>query len=140
MHRGQTLIELVTALATVACMAAIAGPRIRDASDRAAVRAARLTVLSTVALAREEARNRSAPVALAIDAARARLVVVTRGGDPLLGQPVGDESSVALHATGDTVRFAPSGAGYGVSNTTITLERGNAVDSIIISRLGRVRW
>jgi hypothetical protein len=39
------------------------------------------------------------------------------------------------------VVFGPTGMGWGVSNTRITLQRGSQVETITVSRVGRVkRW
>jgi hypothetical protein len=32
------------------------------------------------------------------------------------------------------------GLGYGVSNVTVTVRRGSIVDTLTMSRMGRVRW
>ena len=38
-----------------------------------------------------------------------------------------------------TVLYGPSGRGWGASNTSIAVTRGRWVDTLFVSRLGRVR-
>ena len=48
---------------------------------------------------------------------------------------------VTLTATRPEIRFYPNGMGFGAANTKIILRRGDAVDSLTTSRLGRLkRW
>lgn len=142
MRTGSTLVELVAVAATLALLLAIASPRVAALRDGAAVHAATVTMRTALAAARDEARNRAAPVVLALDAGARRVVVLAGAGaarDTILVQPLGAELGVTLESTGDSVRFAPSGLGYGVSNTTIVVRRGGAADTLRVSRLGRVR-
>lgn len=140
MRTGSTLTELVAVTALLVVLLAVAAPRIAALRDGAAVHAASLAVRSALGAARDEARNRATPVVLALDAGTRRVVVLAGGArDTVLIQPLSDELGVTLESTGDSVRFAPSGLGYGVSNTTIVLRRGAAADTLRVSRLGRVR-
>jgi hypothetical protein len=46
---------------------------------------------------------------------------------------------VSMVATRDSMAYLPSGLGYGAANMSVFLERGDRLDTISISRLGRVR-
>jgi len=142
MRVGWTLTELVVVVVVLGLLMGTTAPRLAALRDRAAVRAAAAVVRSALAAARDEARNRAAPAVLALDAAERRVIVLAGSGtsrDTVLVQPLAPELGVSLERTGDSVRFAPSGIGYGVSNTTIVLRRGDAADTLRVSRLGRVR-
>jgi 23S rRNA (cytidine1920-2'-O)/16S rRNA (cytidine1409-2'-O)-methyltransferase len=59
--------------------------------------------------------------------------------DTLLDLPLGARYGIALSSTRDSIAYGPTGRGYGASNTTITIRRNGAADTIVVSRLGRVR-
>ena len=46
---------------------------------------------------------------------------------------------VTLSATRDSMAYAPNGLGYGASNLSIIVRRGAVTDTVVVSRLGRVR-
>jgi hypothetical protein len=46
---------------------------------------------------------------------------------------------VSLGATRDSMSFDARGLGRGAANLTVAIARGTARDSIVVSRLGRVR-
>ena len=50
-----------------------------------------------------------------------------------------DAHGVRLGATRLELRYTPNGLGYGASNTRLTIGRGRSADTVIVSRLGRVR-
>ena len=49
-------------------------------------------------------------------------------------------SGVALSGTGQPVVFDPAGLAMGVSNRTITVTKGRAVRTVVVSRLGRISY
>src|SRR5437879_9379421 len=46
---------------------------------------------------------------------------------------------VALEVSNPVVVFGPTGMGWGASNTKIVLRRGSQVETITVSRVGRVK-
>ena len=46
---------------------------------------------------------------------------------------------VRLSATRDSAAYGATGVGYGGSNLRVVVRRGTAVDTVVVSRLGRVR-
>jgi len=139
MRRAHTLPELVIVLVLIALVAAIAIPPLGETLTRWKMRAAVADLVNALVLAREAALVRGVTAVFAVDAARGE-VTVTCAGDTIARRAIAALHGVTLAATGDSVRYAPDGLATGVSNTTLTVARGMRVDSVVVSRLGRVRW
>jgi Tfp pilus assembly protein FimT len=139
MRRAHTLPELVLTLALLAIVAATVVPSLAATTARWKVRAAVGDLVNALVLAREAALARGAVASFVVDAARGE-VTVTCAGDTIARRAVGALHGVTLAASGDSVRYAPDGLATGVSNTTMLVVRGSLIDSIVVSRLGRVRW
>lgn len=135
---GHTLIELVIALAIVAILLSMAAPRIGALRDRASVRSAATEIAAILSSARRVAMLRSTGAMVVIDEGNAAASVIA-GADTVLAREVGSELGVRISATRDTVLYAPSGRGWGASNTSIVVARGRWADTLFVSRLGRVR-
>ena len=135
---GHTLMELVIALTLMAILLSMATPRLGALRDRAAVRSATTELAATLASARRVAMLRSTGATVVIDAGRSTASVIV-GADTIFTRSLGDELGIQLSATRDTVLYGPSGRGWGASNTSIIVARGRSVDTLFVSRLGRVR-
>ena len=135
---AHTLIELAIALALMAVLLSMAVPRLGTLRDRASVHSASAEVAAILSSARRAAMLRSGIAMVVIDEERAVATVVA-GSDTLLAHDMGSELGVQLSATRDTVLYGPSGRGWGTSNTSIVVARGAWVDTLFVSRLGRVR-
>jgi len=61
------------------------------------------------------------------------------GTDTLRKRELGLIHEVKLSATRTSITYSPTGMGYGAANLTLVIVRGNSVDSLFVSRLGRVR-
>jgi hypothetical protein len=46
---------------------------------------------------------------------------------------------VSLGTTRDSIVFDARGLGYGAANLTLVARRGSAAETLVVSRLGRVR-
>jgi Tfp pilus assembly protein FimT len=138
MPHGYSLNELVIALALFGVVIGALAPRVGALADRHAARAGAAELRAALAAARQVALLQSSVVAVVVDSARGTVTVVAHG-DTVLAHPLRAELGVQLGATRDTVRYGPSGRGYGASNTSLIVRRGAAADTIIVSRLGRVR-
>ena len=138
MRTGHTLLELTVALVllTAGSLAmAKAGARYRD---RAAVLAARETVVSLLARTRREALA-SGGASLELEASPAAVVVRTRGARRA-GADL-DALGVAVQLPGArsriVVHYGPLGLGR-FANTTVTFHRGGATAGLVVSSYGRV--
>ena len=137
-RRGTTLPELVIVLVVVGILGAIAVVRASSLRDRLSVRAASAEVVSAFAFARRWAVTRASRTAVGIDTSDASLIVRSYG-DTVAFRRLGRSHGVALSATRDSMAYAPNGLGYGASNLSIVVRRGATADTIVVSRLGRVR-
>lgn len=137
-RRGTTLVELLLVLAVAGILTSVAVPSVHATADRLALRGAAQDVRLALAVARDRAVRLGEYVSFVADPAAGRVRVVA-GGEALFERAVTTHRGVLLTATRDSVTYAPTGLGWGAANTTIVLRRGARVDSIVVSRLGRVR-
>ncbi len=138
MRRAMTLLEVTVVLFVIALISAIGTPALLRRLDRARVRHATNEVISALALARTTAVAREAYVAVLFDASRAAVTVAERS-DTLLDRHLGDIYGVDLRSNRDSTTYAPTGLGFGAANQSVVIGRGAVADTVIISRLGRVR-
>jgi prepilin-type N-terminal cleavage/methylation domain-containing protein len=136
--KGFTLLELIVAMTIAGVVLALALPRLASVRDGYAVRGAVAELRASFSLARQSAIARRALVALAFDTA-AGVVRVRSAGGPILRSDLSASFGVRLSANRDSAVFDARGLGYGVSNLTVVVRRGNFVDTLTMSRLGRVR-
>lgn len=136
---GFTLLEVTAVLSVIAILFAIAAPHLAALRDNAAVRAAVGDAGTTFSLARQTAMARRAPVAVVIDTAAGELLVRSLAGTSMR-RSMRRSYGVALAANRDSVVYDPKGLGYGLSNLTLTVRRGSFVDTLTMSRLGRLRY
>jgi prepilin-type N-terminal cleavage/methylation domain-containing protein len=135
---GFTLPELLIALAVLAVLLALAAPALRRGTDAAHVRGARTEAVATLAVARQVAIARGTRSTLRIDTARARLLVLA-AAETVLVRDLRGAHGIRLAATRLELRYSPNGLGYGASNARLIVGRGASADTVVVSRLGRVR-
>jgi hypothetical protein len=73
-----------------------------------------------------------------VDEARGS-IRVEAGRDTLFHRALRDLHRVQLRASKDTIVYAPSGMGHGVSNSTIVVSLKARAETVTVSRLGRMR-
>ena len=137
-HVGATLVELTITFSVLGVLMAIAVPRSAHVVERLTVRAASQDVLFLIAAARNAATRRGDYASFVADPRTGKVRVVSNGVT-LLERAVADSRGVKLEATRESITFAPTGVGWGAANTTIVVSRGSRSDTIVTSRLGRVR-
>lgn len=135
---GDTLLELLVVLMVVAVMLALTLPRGRRVLDRITVHAAATDVDATLAAARALALAGHADVAVNIDSVSG-VLRVRRGTELLLARNIGSGHGVSISPTRDSLSFDGRGLGRGAANLSIVLRRRSAVETVFVSRLGRVR-
>ena len=137
-RRGYTLAELAIVVAILG-LVTIAGIRgLTHHLDRIAVRNAVDEAAGALARARDEALALHALVSVRIDTTDATVVLRT-GALRLALYAIGHEHGVTLATTRDSISFDVRGLGFGAANLTLVARRGTAVDTLVVSRLGRVR-
>ncbi len=131
--------ELVAVLVLTAIILGIAVPRVRFAAERAAVRGAVADVVTTLSTARQLAVSHGGGVSLAIDG-DAGTIRVLRQGDTVMTRTIGMTFGVTLRSSRDSLAYDARGLGSGAANLTFVVRRGTTADTVVVSRLGRVRW
>ena len=137
-RQGFTIVETTLVIALSSALAAISLPRAWSFIDRIEVRGAVTEVESMFSLARHTAIARGSPVSLDIDAAR-NIVSIRSGTEILRVREIGLAHGVSLSANRTGITYSPIGVGYGAANFSLIVSRRQAVDTIVVSRLGRVR-
>lgn len=132
------MVELAIVLTLISILAAIAIPAFGRQRDAAAVRRATQSLSDALAVARDVALAGVAPVAVELDAAAAS-ITVRSANDTIERHELGAMLGVSLHATRDSMAYGPDGLGVGAANLTAILRRGAAAETVVVSRLGRVR-
>ncbi len=138
MRRGLTLAELVLTCTFIGLVAGIAVPRAGAALDRLRLDQAGHEVAGALTLGRAAAIRRSDYAHVIVDEARGS-IRIEAGRDTLFHRALRDLHRVQLRASKDTITYAPSGFGYGVSNSTIIVSIGERAETVTVSRLGRMR-
>jgi prepilin-type N-terminal cleavage/methylation domain-containing protein len=137
-HRGTTVVELLVVLIVMSVLAAIALPLLHRSADRLAARVAIQETRSLFTFARRSAITRRLVVGVITDTS-AGAIIVRSGGMELARRSLRDRYGVRLTATRDSMSYDPRGFGYGAANLTIVARRGQGVETLFVSRLGRTR-
>jgi Tfp pilus assembly protein PilE len=136
---GITLVELCVVLTLVGIIASIATRQVSRYINRVAARSAIAEAATVVLRARDEAMAQRTPVSVRIDTTTAALELSARGV-VLSRAALGHAHGVLLSATRDSLTYDVRGLGFGAANLTMIARRGAAAESLVVSRLGRVRW
>lgn len=133
-----TLLELLLVVTIIGLTTGVAIPRTRHLLDTVAVRGAAGDAVAMLELARHTAMARGDRISVDIDSAPARLTM-RAGSDTLRKRDEKTIHGVRFAATRSPVVYSQLGMGFGVSNLTLVVTRGAAAETVIVSRLGRVR-
>lgn len=138
LRKGTTILELALSLSVITILSAIAYPRFGGLLDGIHVRGTATEIHSLFTAARHHAITRAERITVQIDTAASAITLVA-DADTLRARDFGDVHGVRLAANRSSFTYSPIGIGYGAGNMTIVIRRNARVDSIFISRLGRVR-
>jgi prepilin-type N-terminal cleavage/methylation domain len=138
MPRAFTLIEMVITLCILGILSAIAVPQAGRLLDGIHVRGAVTEIESLFSTARHIAIARSAQSTVDIDTA-ARSVYLSVGSDTVRKREIGAVHDVRLSASRVRMSYSATGIGYGAANLSVFVRRNASVDTVFVSRLGRLR-
>ncbi len=135
---GFTLLETLLVVTIIALITGVAIPRTRYLLDAIAVRAASEEVATILQFARHSAMTRGERISVDIDSAPAR-VTMRAGGDTIRSRNENAIHGVKFRVTRSAVVYTQLGMAFGVSNLSVFVTRGAAAETVVVSRLGRVR-
>lgn len=138
MRRAFSAIELTIVIGVVSVLSAIAMPAMTRLLDLMRVRAAVTQIESLFGAARHIAIARGSMASVEIDTV-ARTISVTLDGDTLRRGDIGTEHGVQLSTNRSSMAYSPTGIGYGAANLSVVVRKSSVADTIVVSRLGRVR-
>ena len=138
LRAGFTLPEMVVAVALIGLVCGFSLPPLHRAFDQIATRGAAREVMMALFTARAEAISLGVRIAVLFDEKTGRVMVVD-GRDTLMVRPIGATHGVTLLSTRDSMTYFPDGLGLGGANLSVILRRGSAVDTVLVSREGRVK-
>ena len=138
MRPAFTIFELTVTLCILSILSAIAVPRAGRLLDSIHVHGAAMEVESLFSVARHLAIARGTLATVDVDLAN-RSMYVSVDGDTVRRLELGTEHDVQLAATRTRMSYGPTGMGYGAANLSVVVRRNASVDTVFVSRLGRVR-
>jgi prepilin-type N-terminal cleavage/methylation domain-containing protein len=138
MRHAFTIVELTVTICILGVISAIAMPSVGNLVDRVHVRGAVLEIESLFSGARHIAIARSAQTTVDIDTVN-QAIYVSVGMDTLRKQAIGKDHGVRLSATRVRMSYSAAGMGYGAANLSVYVRRSSFVDTVFVSRLGRLR-
>jgi prepilin-type N-terminal cleavage/methylation domain-containing protein len=138
MRRAFTIIELTVTLCILGILSAIAIPWAGKVLDRVKVYGAAVEIESVFSAARHIAIAHAALATVEIDTV-AQSINVSVGKDTVRKREIGAAHDVSLSASRARMSYSATGMGYGAANLSVVVRRNSAVDTVFVSRLGRVR-
>jgi len=137
-RRAFTIIELTVTLCILSILSAIAIPWAGRMLDSVRVRSAGVEIESLFSAARHIAIARAAQATVDIDTA-AQSMSVSVEGDIVRRRDIGAAHDVRISANRVRMSYSATGMGYGAANLSVVVRRNASVDTVFVSRLGRVR-
>jgi prepilin-type N-terminal cleavage/methylation domain-containing protein len=138
-RRAFTVIELTVTLVILSILSAIAIPWMGGILDRAKVRSAVVEIESLFSAARHIAIARARQATVEIDPVE-QSINISVGSDTVRKREIGAAHDVQISATRARMSYSATGMGYGAANLSVVVRRNASVDTVFVSRLGRVRY
>ena len=138
MRHAFTIVELTVTICILGVISAIAMPSVGKLLDSIHVRGAVAEIETLFSGARHIAIARSAQTTVDIDTVD-QAIYVSVGVDTLRKREIGNDHGVRLSATRVRMSYSATGMGYGAANLSVSVRRSSFVDTVFVSRLGRLR-
>jgi Tfp pilus assembly protein PilE len=138
MRRAFTIFELTITLCVLSILSAIAIPSAGRLLDSIHVNGAAAEIESLFGVARHLAIARGALSTVEVDPVK-RVMYVSVDADTVRTLELGTTHGVQVSATRTRMSYGPTGMGYGAANLSVVVRRNASVDTVFVSRLGRVR-
>ena len=138
MTRGFTTIELLIVFCILSILLAISIPRGVELLDRIRVRGAANEIETAFGIARHIAIARAAQATVDIDGSAGKLYVSV-AGDTVRRIDLAAAHGVELTSNRVRMSYGATGIGYGAANLSVVVQRNGFADTVLVSRLGRVR-
>jgi prepilin-type N-terminal cleavage/methylation domain-containing protein len=138
MRAAFTMIELTITLCIMSILSAIAVPGAGRLLDSIHVNGAVVEITSLFGAARHLAIARARQVSVEVDTAN-RIIRLVSDGQSIREREIGRVHDVSLSATRVRMTYSATGMGYGAANLSVVVRRNGSVDTVFVSRLGRVR-
>ena len=139
MRRAFTIIELTVTFGILSILSAIAIPWMGGILDKVKVRSAAVEIESLFSAARHIAIARGTQTTVEIDPG-AQSINISVGSDTVRKREIGAAHDVQISATRTRMSYSATGMGYGAANLSVVVRRNASVDTVFVSRLGRVRY
>jgi Tfp pilus assembly protein PilE len=136
---GITLAELCLVISIIGLMTLIASRQLVLYLDRAAARSAVAEAASVIVRARDESIAQRTMTTVRVDTSSAALELRARGL-AFSRTALGHAHGVRLSSNRDSLVFDVRGLGFGAANLTMVARKGGAAETLVVSRLGRVRY
>ena len=137
---GFTVLELMVVICIAGLLASIWMPRAARLMDWITTQWALRDMTTALAVARHGAVLHATRARLTISADTLRIDRLEGAGwEPWWRRPGPASHGVLLQVSNPMVVFGPNGMAWGASNTTIIVRRGSHVETITVSRVGRVK-
>jgi Tfp pilus assembly protein FimT len=137
-RRAFSIIEFTLTLGILSILSAIAIPWAGRVLDSVKVRSAAVEIESLFSAARHIAIARAAQATVDIDTLE-QSIRVSVGSDVVRTREIGAAHDVRISASRVRMSYSATGMGYGAANLSVVVRRNASVDTVFVSRLGRVR-
>lgn len=137
---GFTVLELMVVICIAGILVTFWLPRAARLMDWIATDRSVHDITTAIAVTRHSAVQQATRARLTLSADSLRIDrLQATGWEPYWRSPGPVSHGVTLQVSNPVVVFGPNGMGWGASNTTIKLSRGSHVETITMSRVGRVK-
>lgn len=135
---GVTLLEVIAVVTILSLLLGFAVPDARAGMARRSAAAAARELALLLSSARQIAATSTAGAAVGFDTA-GMVAHLTVDGDTVRSLDLRANYGVRLRTTRDSVAYDSRGLGHGAANVTVILSQAAAAETLVVSRLGRLR-